>query len=162
MKNFQQKDCIFQGGKNHYKNSLVGWFAFVNISPSLSHIATRVCFALILFLGAQINSSLLGVPKTVFASFFLNLCPFILQIIFILMKKRWLSVLQYETSSPRHECRQWQCEVFSIEDSHFFIESIHVSLKMMHLFTPHKPENTNQIGAMSLPPQEVCKLRIQG
>lgn len=97
------KGLHFSGGKkNHYKNSLVGWFAFVSISPSLSHITTRVCFAVLLFLGAQINSPLLGVLKSVFSTFFLCLCPFLLWVIFILKKKRWWSVLQYETTLPRH------------------------------------------------------------
>lgn len=111
------KGLHFTGKKNHYKNSLVVWFSFVSISPSLSHITTRVCFDVVLFLGAQINSSLLSVLKSAFGASFLSLCPFLLQVIFILTKKRWFSLLRYETTLPRHEYRQWQYEFFSIQDS---------------------------------------------
>lgn len=136
-----------------------GWFVFISISPSLSHITTRVCLCCTALFGSADKLFPPCCSQKCICYFFLSLFPFLLQVIFILMKKRRLSVPSVKSlylGSSRGDGSVW---FFPSEGSCFFFfltESIHVcislsKLGLMRPFTPHKPQNSDQVGATFSP-----------
>lgn len=147
-----------------------GWFVFISISPSLSHIATRVCLCCTALFGSADKLFPPWCSQKCICYFFLNLFPFLLQMIFILMKKRRLSVPSVKSLYLVRIVRNGRVSFFPSKGFCFFFltESICVcislsKLGLMHLFTPHKPPNSDQVGTTFSPYlcRKCFKLRIQ-
>lgn len=159
IKNFQQRDCIFLWKekitiKIHW---LVGLFSSAFLPVCLT-LPLESVFAVLLFLGAQINHSLLGVLKSVFATF---------SWAFFLFFYKW-SLSLWKRGGYQYCSVKWlylgksvgggRVSFFLSQGScfFFFAGSIRVCISLsrlglMHAFTPHKPTNSDQIGAASGP-----------